>query len=71
MSYTLTVQPEAKADLAEAGRWYESQAEGLGFEFLRAVDASLSAISQNPLRHAIVFENIRRVFVRKFPYSIF
>ena len=38
-AYQLLIRPEAEAEIAEANQWYNLQAEGLGSEFLRAVEA--------------------------------
>ena len=38
------VRPRAEADVEAAFDWYEEQAEGLGHEFLRALDASYASI---------------------------
>ena len=48
MTYEVLLRPEAEADIHESYQWYESQIEGLGEEFLRIVDASLSLIQRNP-----------------------
>ncbi len=40
----IIVQPEAEAEISEAFRWYEDKNEGLGSEFMRALDANLSPI---------------------------
>lgn len=71
MSYTLEIQPEAEAEIQEAHHWYEDRAEGLGEEFLRAVDACLAAIQRHPTAHAVVYRNVRRALVHRFPYGIF
>jgi hypothetical protein len=39
------VRPLAEADVHAAFDWYETQAAGLGHEFLRAVDASFATIA--------------------------
>lgn len=71
MSLKLFLQPEAEGDIQEAYLWYEEQDEGLGEEFLRAVDAGLAAVQRMPNAHAPVYRNIRRVLLRRFPYSVF
>ncbi len=66
----IIVQPEAEAEISEAFRWYEDKNEGLGSEFMRALDASLSSIQRNPTGYAIVHKQMRRALLRRFPYSI-
>ena len=51
MSYRLLIRPEAELDIEEAFLWYEERSRGLGSEFIRAVDASLSEIQRHPLAH--------------------
>jgi toxin ParE1/3/4 len=69
--YRLLIRPEARADVAEAAAWYETQEEGLGREFLRAFRAATDPLRRNPLHYQIVFEEMRRVLLRRFPYGVF
>lgn len=66
----IIVQPEAEAEITEAFRWYEDKNEGLGSEFMRALDASLSSIQRNPTAYAAVHKQMRRAVLRRFPYSV-
>lgn len=65
------VLPEAESDVLDAYRWYEERTEGLGSEFLRAVDACLAFIKRNPLAYRQVHKDVRRALLRKFPYGLF
>lgn len=67
----LLFQAPAKADAREAFNWYEARSTGLGFDFLRAVRAALAAIDRNPAQFPVVLDDIHRVRVRRFPYSVF
>ena len=71
MNYRLLLQPEAELDLEDVYYWYEQRTRGLGSEFIRAVDASISAIHRNFLAYAVVYRQVRRKLIRKFPYGIF
>jgi hypothetical protein len=71
MTYELLLRPEAEADIGDGYQWYEAQAEGLGEEFLRAVDACLAAVQRNPTAHSIIYQDVRRALLRKFPYGLF
>ncbi len=46
------------------------EAEGLGSEFMRDLDASLSYIQRNPASYAIVHKQVRRALLRRFPHSV-
>jgi plasmid stabilization system protein ParE len=66
----LTLRPEADAEVDEAAAWYAAQAPGLGGEFVRAVDAAISAIQRNPSQFPLVHRDAGRAVLRRFPYSI-
>src|SRR5438128_1929319 len=70
MSHRLIIRPEAEADIDEAASWYEEQREGLGDEFLRAVDECLARIVEYPLAYQLVHRNTRRNLLSRFPYAI-
>jgi plasmid stabilization system protein ParE len=74
LSLPLRVSEEARAELDEAGRWYEAQRVGLGRDFLLAVDAAVARIEQNPGVGAplprVRDDAVRRMFVRRFPYHV-
>jgi toxin ParE1/3/4 len=71
MKKALIVRPDAELDLAEAYSWYEARVSGLGSDFLLSIDASLSSIQRTPEMSPIVYKNVRRGLVRRFPYGIF
>jgi len=69
VTYALRISPEAESDLAEAYNWYEARSPGLGLEFLRAVEASLSFVQRHPFAVQEVHGAMRRALVRRFPYG--
>jgi len=71
MDYYLLIRPEARADLLDAFHWYQKQKEGLGYDFKSCVDDVLSNILLSPTFYKLVHLQIRRVFLRKFPFGIF
>ncbi|RXK88559.1 hypothetical protein EST62_02660 [Chlorobaculum sp. 24CR] len=66
----IVVRPEAEKELLEAQAWYESKAQGLGFEFARAADAAVASALRTPLGYGRIEAEFRRVLLRKFPYSL-
>jgi plasmid stabilization system protein ParE len=66
----LILGPEAEAEIAEAGDWYDQRSPGLGADFVRAVDATLVAIQQNPFQYQTIWGQFRRAGLRRFPYSL-
>ena len=71
MKLALIIRPEAEHDLAEAQGWYASKIPGLGSDFLRCVDATLSSLQRTPEIYPIVHKNVRRALIRRLPYGIF
>jgi len=67
VSHRLSIRPEAEADMTEAFEWYEERQSALGYEFLAEIHAALRAITENPLRHQVLYKSVRRILTRKFP----
>lgn len=70
MNRDLRLRPEAEDELSEAMQWYEKKADGLGAEFLLAVEECLQTITRHPLAHPGVHKTVRRALLRRFPYEI-
>ncbi len=75
MTLSFRTEPEASAELGEAAVWYEQRREGLGIEFLQAIDGALEFIARFPQGGAVVPGvpldlPVRRVPVRRFPFHI-
>ena len=62
--------PEADAELKEALARYESRRPELGVRFAEAVQETVEAIAEGPLRFAVLNKARRRAGVRRFPYGI-
>ena len=71
MTYRLVVRRQAKADIREAARRYETQRIGLGRTFVQQIDALLDLIRLNPMQYRIVHREVRRAIPRRFPYGVF
>jgi plasmid stabilization system protein ParE len=67
----LIIRPEAEAEIADAYDYYEAVSEGLGAAFLLAVEACLNGIERSPEMYAVIYKDVRRGLLRRFPYSIF
>ena len=49
----------------------KGEAAGLGRRFRQGVDDLIDRMSDNPQQFPIVFKNVRRALLRRFPYSLF
>jgi plasmid stabilization system protein ParE len=65
----LIIRPEAEADLVQAAEFYGRVGHAERFE--ACVDAALARIAAGPLHYQIVYEDVRRILVRRYPYAIF
>jgi len=68
---SVVFRPEAEAEISQAAQWYEARANGLGSEFVRSLEAAIANIERHPLAYQIVFGEVRRALLRRFPYAVF
>lgn len=71
MNYVLVFRPEVRQELKEAYNWYESQKLGLGNEFIDSKDEMLNRICLMPESYAVVYRDIRRAVMQRFPYAVY
>ena len=62
---------EASYEFLNAVEWYESRSKGLGLRFTDEIDSTIERIKLNPELYPSIVEDIKRIQVNKFPYSIF
>jgi plasmid stabilization system protein ParE len=70
MSYTLEVSDLAEADFADAVNWYGHIRPSLAADFVLCLDEAIDRILHNPFLYQILFLDVRRALVRRFPYGI-
>jgi hypothetical protein len=61
---------EAQAELGEAVEFYESRVAGLGMALAAEVQRTLGFIESSPAGGAPLGEKLRKLVVRRFPYSV-
>lgn len=71
MSLPVVLRDEAQAEFDEAFDYYEGQRAGLGVDFAARVQRVFDRISAHPQIHGIVFADIRKGTVTRFPYSVY
>ena len=71
MKYVLVFRPEVRDDLSAAYDWYENKQSGLGDQFIDCVDALLSRICMRPESYAVVYRDVRRAVIKRFPYTVY
>ena len=62
--------PEAAEEMIEAALYYQSQAFGLGMDYLSEVDHAVHSIETSPHTWPIIHGDLRRRLIRRFPYGV-
>lgn len=62
--------PEAHVEMIEQARRYENKSEGLGIDFLDAVEETALRIAQSPQAGPIDRGNVRKRLVSGFPFTV-
>ena len=60
----------AERELNDAAQYYEGESPGLGAEFVDEVERCADAITRHPAAGAPVRDDVRRRFLRRFPYAL-
>ena len=60
----------ADAEVVEIHGWYDSHQLGLGDEFRAELDRIMGVIGDHPELFAVVFDQMRRAMLKRFPYFL-
>jgi len=71
MNRPVKVRRLAERDVAEAKAWYDNQRRGLGDDFVDCVRDVFRRIGQTPEMHQVIFKDVRRSLVQRFPYAVY
>lgn len=71
MPLPVAYRPKVGRDLANGFQYYEGRAQGLGEQFLSAVNSAFNAIERYPEMFARVHGQVRRALISRFPYAVF
>ncbi len=67
---SVAFHPEAEAEFIAAARYYESEAENLGLDFISAVEHTYQRLTTFPESGHSFGSKLRRVLVPGFPYGL-
>jgi plasmid stabilization system protein ParE len=62
--------PEAHEEMIESARFYDGRSEGLGSDFLDAVEDTTHRISESPKAGRVERGNTRKRLVPGFPFTV-
>jgi plasmid stabilization system protein ParE len=71
MTRPVILRARAECDIQTTFEWYESQQSGLGEEFLAHLREKLEALRSFPESFPVLYRNVRRAVVSRFPYAVF
>lgn len=57
-------------DIKEITTWYNGQQKGLGKRFFADIKQAANSISINPFFASIKYDDVRKAYCKKFPYSL-
>ena len=63
LAFRLKFSARALREIGEAREWYEAQGQGLGEEFLTAIELQLKRLEQAPLLYAEAIAGVRRALL--------
>jgi len=70
LSYNVQIRRSAERDATEAQGWYESQQAGLAALFHTEFSATINRLAEMPLIYPVLYRNVRRAVLHRFPYLI-
>lgn len=71
MTRRFILRPRAERDIQSTFEWYESKRPGLGDEFLVSLRERLETVQRSPELYPVLYRNVRRAIVSRFPYVVF
>ena len=71
MSLPIVLRAEAEAEFDEAFDFYDARRPGFGPEFVAEVQRVFDRVAAHPLICQVVFADVRKAVVRRFPYCVF
>lgn len=69
--YQIEAEPAVEADVEAAFSWYETEEDGLGFDFLDELRAAYRRIIDDPFGYQRQGADIHRALTHRFPYAIY
>ncbi len=68
--HKLIFHPDVEHEIHASYEWYESQAVGLGDDFISELETTYQAIIELPSTWPKFYNHFRRFLLSKFPFSI-
>ena len=69
-NYRISIEEDAKFDIAEGYDWYSKISQKVSDSFLFQIKQTLDYLEENPFLFQQVYKDYRQVPVKKFPFVI-
>lgn len=69
--YKLRLSDDAENDFDCSYQYYLKISKKVADNFLKLIDSSFKQINSNPLSYPVVFENIIKYIVKKYPFVVY
>ena len=71
MKFSIEISDEAEIDFDKSYQYYFEESPKVADNFLKQINISFEDIKQNPFTFPITYKEVRKYFVRKFPFIIY
>jgi len=71
MTRAVRFRPLARDDVDNAISWYGGERPALALAFTESLDTVVARISETPLQFPVVYGEVRRALLGRFPYAVF
>lgn len=69
--FSIEISDEAEIDLDESYQCYSEKSLKVAYSFYKQINLSLNDIKQHPGFFPIVYKNVRKYIIKKFPFVIY
>jgi plasmid stabilization system protein ParE len=70
MSFPVRFLPAAQAEFDQATDWYAARNAALARDFVARVDAVIERIAKTPKIHTVIYGDVRKSIVSRFPFIV-
>jgi plasmid stabilization system protein ParE len=71
MTRLVTFRPRAREDVDGAISWYGKERPELALAFAESLDTVVARVRETPLQFPVVYRDVRRALLGRFPYGVF
>ncbi len=69
--YNIELSDEAEFDFECSYNYYNAINQKVADDFLKQIDKSFTSIKKNPLGYSVVYKEVRKSVLKKFPFIVY